>query len=322
MLSSSPSSDREQHFQSEFVSKLSWIWIIVNTTVLLAGAVIHTPASFSLWLSTLCAVAIIGLVALLLNRFGYTRTASYVLPGCLFLYVLLLVYYGGGTVFPGILNFVPIILTTGFLLGKKHGLIMMLLSIAAIFAIAIMETYTMLPPIDFVRLPMGRAISFILPIVITFSIQYFSTDHIANAQAALEESEKKYRLLFENNPVPMWMLELPSYQIVNVNNAAIIHYGYTRDEFLTLNARQLRPIEDLELFEKRIVETERQGTSYAGKWRHKKKNGELITVDIVTHDIKFETEKLRIVLVNDVTRQEQALEELKRSEGRLAQAQN
>lgn len=137
----------------------------------------------------------------------------------------------------------------------------------------------------------------------------------------IQASQRKYQLLFENNPLPMWMLSLKSYDIVDVNDAAINHYGYSREEFLKLNARDLRPEEELERFEAQIVSMKREGTTYVGIWKHKKKNGDSILAEIITHDIQYEGEDLRIVLAIDVTERESAETKLKESEARLADAQ-
>ena len=68
------------------------------------------------------------------------------------------------------------------------------------------------------------------------------------AETELRSSEQKYKLLFESNPLPMWMLSLPDYKIIDVNDVALWQYGYTREEFLNLSAMDLRPAEDIEKF--------------------------------------------------------------------------
>jgi PAS domain S-box-containing protein len=68
------------------------------------------------------------------------------------------------------------------------------------------------------------------------------------AETELRASEQKYKLLFESNPLPMWMLTLPDYKFIDVNSVALLQYGYTREEFLKLSALDLRPPEDIEEF--------------------------------------------------------------------------
>ncbi len=137
------------------------------------------------------------------------------------------------------------------------------------------------------------------------------------AEEAMKASEKKYRLLFYNSPMPMLMLDINTFDITDVNEAAINHYGYSRYEFLQMNARDLRPKEELERFKQEVVGQALEGTTHMGKWTHLKKNGERILVDIIAHDLKIDGENQRLILINDVTAKERAEQELRTSEKRL-----
>jgi PAS domain S-box-containing protein len=132
------------------------------------------------------------------------------------------------------------------------------------------------------------------------------------AEEELKSSEQKYKLLFESNPLPMWMLSLPDYRFVDVNNAALAQYGYTYDEFRNLSIMDLRLPEDVEVFQKK-TNTNFRGVYKAGIWRHKKKDGTVIFVDIVTHDFVYKHLLTRLVLANEVTEKYQAQEKLKES---------
>jgi PAS domain-containing protein len=67
------------------------------------------------------------------------------------------------------------------------------------------------------------------------------------AKNALAESEKRYRLLFENNPLPMWVYDAETLEILEVNEAAVAQYQYPRSEFLQLSIKEIRPAEDVPL---------------------------------------------------------------------------
>ena len=133
------------------------------------------------------------------------------------------------------------------------------------------------------------------------------------AEEQVRSSERKYKLLFKSNPQPMWMFDLPGYNIIDVNDSAASQYGYTREEFLSLQASDLRPEEDVEKFMKYLNTNFREGIHYAGAWRHKKKNGEIIYVDILSHDILYEAKPVRLILANNITDKYIAEEKLKES---------
>ena len=132
------------------------------------------------------------------------------------------------------------------------------------------------------------------------------------AEDRIKASEKKYKLLFESNPLPMWMLGLPGYDIKEVNDAALDQYGYSRKEFLELDIFTIRPDEDIVKL-KAITNRDYRGIHHSGIWRHKKKDGAIIFVDVVTHDIYYEDSPTRLVLANEVTEQYLAEEKLKES---------
>ncbi len=134
----------------------------------------------------------------------------------------------------------------------------------------------------------------------------------------LRASEAKYKLLFEKNPMPMWMVALPGLNIVDVNQSALEHYGYSREEFLRMTSIDLRPEEDIERF-LNYIPSGANGTRYAGIWRHRKKDGAIINVDIIAHDIYYQGRNVRLVLSNDVTDTLLAEEQLKQSHEELRQ---
>ena len=129
-------------------------------------------------------------------------------------------------------------------------------------------------------------------------------------EEALKESEVKYRYMFENNPQPMWIYDLETLSFLEVNGAAINHYGYSREEFLSMTLKDIRQKEDIELLLQDVEKT-RMSYNIAGQWQHLKKNGELIFVEITSHSITFNNRNARHVIVNDITEQKQAEEKLK-----------
>ncbi len=127
----------------------------------------------------------------------------------------------------------------------------------------------------------------------------------------LRASERQYRLLFDTNPQPMWAFDIQTLGFLTVNEAAVRHYGYAREEFLAMDIRQIRPSEDIPAFESSLREIP-PGKSF-GLWRHQKKNGELIDVEVSADDLMFNGRQARLVLAHDVTIRLRAERKLKRS---------
>lgn len=132
-------------------------------------------------------------------------------------------------------------------------------------------------------------------------------------EESLRASEEKYRFLFESNPLPMWMLSMPDRNFVAVNEAAIKHYGYSREEFLSMNAADIRPVEDRSRFIESLKRM-KPGIYNAGIWAHRKKDGTIIQVAITAHDTYLEQGPARIILAHDVTEQLETEAALKLSE--------
>ena len=115
------------------------------------------------------------------------------------------------------------------------------------------------------------------------------------------ECEDLYRFMFQANPHPMWICDLDSLRFLAVNDAAIVHYGYSKVEFLAMTIADIRPAEDVpRLFEK-FNNLSVDQIHFAGIWRHKKKDGSLIDVEITKHSILFQGQRAEVVLAHDVT---------------------
>jgi PAS domain S-box-containing protein len=133
------------------------------------------------------------------------------------------------------------------------------------------------------------------------------------AEEALRESEERYRLLFESNPHPMWAYDVETLAFLAVNDAAIEHYGYSRDEFLRMTITDIRPPEDVPTLRATIART-MDTVNLSGIWQHRKKDGTLIEVEITTHTLTLDGRLARIVLANDVTEHRRAEEALRRAQ--------
>jgi two-component system cell cycle sensor histidine kinase/response regulator CckA len=116
---------------------------------------------------------------------------------------------------------------------------------------------------------------------------------------AARRMEEQYRLLFDHNPAPMWVYDEHTLRFLAVNEAAVAQYGYTAAEFLAMELGDIRTSEDAEILKK--SERRPDGLNHSPGWQHRRKDGSLIQVDIVTHSVLFEGRSARIVLALDVT---------------------
>jgi PAS domain S-box-containing protein len=132
------------------------------------------------------------------------------------------------------------------------------------------------------------------------------------AQVALRMSERRYRLLFDANPRPMWVYDRQTLEFLAVNRAAIARYGYTRDEFRRMTIRDIRPPADVPALEA-MLGTEQPALASTPPVRHRRKDGSVFEVAITADSFDFEGRPGRLVLAEDVT-------ELRRAHAALAAA--
>lgn len=135
-------------------------------------------------------------------------------------------------------------------------------------------------------------------------------------QEALQDSEERYRLLFEANPHPMWVYDLETLAFLFVNDAAITRYGYTREEFLHMTILDIRPPEEVSKLIDNL-QRDRQPMEWSGPWMHVKKDGTIIHVEILSHSLVFGEKPARLVLANDITERLRVEEEIHRKVNEL-----
>ena len=129
----------------------------------------------------------------------------------------------------------------------------------------------------------------------------------------IDPHEGRYRMLFERSPLPMWVVDTETLRFLAVNDAALRHYEYTREEFLALGANDIRRAEDQGPF--RDFLRHEAGEVHHGVFRHTKKTGEPIDIEGVGHLVGWRGRPARLVQIDDITerlRTQQTLEQLNR----------
>jgi PAS domain S-box-containing protein len=137
------------------------------------------------------------------------------------------------------------------------------------------------------------------------------------ADIALRESGERYRLLFESNPQPMWAYDLETLSFLAVNEAAIHHYGYSRDEFLAMTIRDIRPPTDVPALLDAISQLNGGSELMASRWQHCRKDGTIIDVEITSHTLEFSGRRAELVLATDITDRKRSEQALRESEARF-----
>ncbi|MBI3579301.1 MAG: PAS domain S-box protein [Ignavibacteriales bacterium] len=136
------------------------------------------------------------------------------------------------------------------------------------------------------------------------------------AEAALRKSENKFRLLFEHNPIPMFVYDIETLLFLDVNDAAVSHYGFSHEEFARMWITDLWALDDLQrlqtgrLMNKALLNT-------MGEWLHQRKNGETRTVQVISRLLEANHPRTALLIAEDITERTRAGERLKNSHEQL-----
>jgi two-component system cell cycle sensor histidine kinase/response regulator CckA len=136
------------------------------------------------------------------------------------------------------------------------------------------------------------------------------------AEERLRASEEWYRLLFDANPLPMWVYDIETLAFLAVNDAAVEHYGYSREEFFAMCITDIRPPDDVP----KVLAAARAPDSpefAGGVWQHRTKDGRTISVEVVTHALTVLDRPARLTLAHDVTERRRAERQLRETNDTL-----
>jgi two-component system cell cycle sensor histidine kinase/response regulator CckA len=134
------------------------------------------------------------------------------------------------------------------------------------------------------------------------------------AESVVRESEERHRLLFEENPIPLLVMDAETLMFLAVNAAAVRQYGYSREEFSRMSITDIRPTEDATLALARAAAPQEVRSQRSGPYRHQRKDGSIVVVDVVSRDFVFAGRSARLVLAIDVTEQRHLEDQLRQSQ--------
>src|SRR5918992_151177 len=137
---------------------------------------------------------------------------------------------------------------------------------------------------------------------------------------AAQEADERYGMLFGSNPQPMWVFDVDTLAFLNVNDAAVQHYGYSRDEFLGMTIMDILAPEDTPGLHHGL---ERTGTSRGdvALIQHQRKDGTIVDMELVSHEMELDGRRARLVLATDISERTRTRAALHQSEEQLRQAQ-
>ena len=133
------------------------------------------------------------------------------------------------------------------------------------------------------------------------------------AELALRDSEERYRLLFDGNPTPLLLFDPATLRFLAVNEAALRQYGYTREEFQRMTITELRPPEDVPQLMRHLASPTVEGMR-RGRFRHRRKDGTVFEVDVVSHAMDVGGPAARLVIATDVSERAELERQLRQAQ--------
>ena len=202
-----------------------------------------------------------------------------------------------------------------------------------------LKLYRALNPAAFLRVPMlarGRSAGTITLVVGTESGRQYDTGDLGFAEElgsraalavdnarlyrAAQEAGERYGMLFESNPQPMWVFDADTLAFLEVNDAAVRQYGYSRDELLSMTIMELLPSEHAP----GVPHGLERSSSHRGDValiQHQRKDGTLVDMELVSHEMELDGRRARLVLGTDISERTRTRAALQQSEEQLRQAQ-
>ncbi|MGF7080500.1 PAS domain-containing protein [Mucilaginibacter sp. UYCu711] len=324
--------DKEKNYQSYMVYVLTIIWSMVTGIVVSVGF-FYFPQLWLRWMILLSIALFIAAFNLTLNHFGRIRAASWSLTAMLWLYITIPCYSAGGIFAPGILSQMSVILTAGFLLGRRGGLVIGLLTMLADLVLAWLEVSGHLPAAAIIHDPVSRWISAIIPFATIMVLQYYAINHLRTSlitlqreiikrkeaeaiKGARENELKDYKYALDTSSIVSISAVDGSFTFVNENFCKVSKYS---PEELIGNQHSMlwsgyHPPE----YFNGLGMAMQEGKSYRGEFCNKAKDGSLYWVDTtIVPFLNGDGKVYQYMSINrDITSKKEALEQLRASEER------
>lgn len=130
---------------------------------------------------------------------------------------------------------------------------------------------------------------------------FYHRGKITKSKEIMDTMQRRYQALFEKSPVPMWVYDPETFEFLEVNEAAEKQYGYSRKEFLAMTTLEIRPESEQKALQETVAARGFKENKYSGVWKHQRKNGEIIYVDIESNYLKYDGRDCRLVLATNIS---------------------
>jgi PAS domain S-box-containing protein len=158
-----------------------------------------------------------------------------------------------------------------------------------------------------------------LNLLLHVTVECIGEAYLDAKQRLVAQIDARYHAMFDQSPLPMWMFDRDTLRFVMVNDAAIRHYGYSREEFATMTLADIRSMEALVELRADVVRA--LGINPSKIWQHRKKDGTTIDVELRANDLDLDGRSVRLVLVTDITDRLKAEQALRKTQDQLRHAQ-
>lgn len=133
----------------------------------------------------------------------------------------------------------------------------------------------------------------------------------------INERQKSFNVLFLNHPHPILIIDCHTLKFLDVNNAAVIHYGYSQEEFLQMRMTDLLLPEDVPILQEHFAQKHQDNINCSREWKHRCKDGRIIDIEVVAHSIEYAGHHARLGFIRDITHRKRIEQRLHDSEARL-----
>jgi PAS domain S-box-containing protein len=331
--------NKETEYQSYMVYALTIVWFL-TTAIVVIIELFYFPDFWYRWLVLLGIMFVIAAFNLSLNYFRHSRAASWSFTVMLWLYITIHCYSAGGIFAPGILSQTSVILTAGFLLGRRGGLAVGLLTIAADFGLVYLEITGHLPNAAVIHDPISRWFSAIVPFGTILVLQYYAINHLRNSLVSLQreiirrkeaeviKDKTVYDLSLREKELRDYKYALDISSIVSITDVdghlTFVNENfckiskYTDKELLGQPHSLLWSGEHPPEYFAGLVLAMQEGKSYRGEFCNKAKDGSFYWVDTnIVPFLNAEGKVYQYMSINrDITQKKEALEQLRESEER------